>query len=71
MIGRGITFVRDEIVGGEDLVPACHAFVAMDFGDDGGGGDGAATGVAIDEGKLFYGQVDLHKVNQKIIGNAG
>ncbi len=51
-------------------MPAGHAFVAVDFGDDRGGGDGAATGVAIDERKLFNGQVDFHKVNQEIVWHA-
>jgi len=64
VVWGGIAFVGNEIVGGKDFVPAGHAFIAVHFGDDGGGGDGAAAGVPIDEGKLFYGEVDFHKINQ-------
>ena len=65
VIWGGVAFVGDEIVGGEDFVPAGQAFVAVDFGDDGSGGNGAAAGVAIDRVGVALWEVDFHKINNK------
>ncbi len=71
MFGRGIAFVRGEAVLGEDGVPGAHAGVAVDLGDDGGGGDGVAAGVAFDEGALGDGEIDGDSVDEDEIGRGG
>src|SRR5882672_1837075 len=43
----------------------------MRFGEDGGGGDGNATRVSFDERFLFDENVELHGVDQEIVGNDG
>src|SRR5258708_14583444 len=41
----------------------------MRFGEDGGGGDGNAARVSFDTGFLFDEKVELHSVDQEIVGN--
>jgi len=43
----------------------------MRFGEDGGGGDGNAARVSFDKGFLFDENVELHGVDQEIVGNDG
>lgn len=43
----------------------------MGFGEDGGSGDGNTSRVAFDERFLLDENVELHGVNQEIVGNDG
>ena len=43
----------------------------MRFGEDGGSGNGNAACVALDKGFLFDQNVELHGVDQEIVGNDG
>src|ERR1022692_2659912 len=52
MFGREIALMAGQAVLREDLIPDAHALVAPDLGDDGGGGDGVALRVALDQGTL-------------------
>ena len=55
MFGRGVALVGGEAVLGVEEVEVAHEGVAMDFGDDGSGGDGEAEGVAVEEAGLGAG----------------
>ena len=43
----------------------------MRFGENGGGGDGNTARVSFDKGFLFDEDVELHGVDQEIVGNDG
>ena len=60
--------MRGQAVLGKDLVPHAHAGVAIDLGDDGGGRDGVAARVALDQGTLGQGKVDRNGIDQQEIG---
>ena len=66
-----VAFVLGETVTREIGVEAVEARVAMRFGEDGGSGDGNAARVSFDEGFLFDENVELHCVDQEIVGNDG
>ena len=55
MLGGGVALVGGEAVLGMEEVEVAHEGVAMDFGDDGSGGDGEAEGVAVEEAGLGAG----------------
>ncbi len=69
VLGGGVALVLRQAVLRIDGVPFFHARVAMRFGEDGGGGDGDAAGVTMDQGFLFDKNVELHGVEQKIVGD--
>lgn len=71
MIGRGVPFVPGEAVLRVDGVPFFHAGVAMRLCEDGGSGDGNAARIALDERFLLHQNVELHGVDQQIIGLDG
>ena len=50
VLGRGIALVAAEVVTRVELAELVHEGIAFDLGNDGGGGDGDAEGVAIDDG---------------------
>ena len=67
VVGSGVTLVTSKAVLRVNGVPLFHASVAMGFGEDGGGGDGNATGVAFDKRLLFDENIQLHGVDEQII----
>src|ERR1022692_2902922 len=67
MFGREIALMAGQAVLREDLIPDPYALVAPDFGDDGGGSDGVALRVALDQGTLGSGERQRHGVNQQKI----
>jgi hypothetical protein len=67
----GVALVLGEAVAGVDGVQFFEARVTVRFGEDGGGGDRDAARVTFNEGFLFDENVELHRVNQQIIGNDG
>src|SRR6266436_7407767 len=68
MVGRAVAFVAGEAVLWINGVPLLHAPVAMRFRKDGGCGDGDAAGIALNQGFLLDQDVELHGVNEQIIG---
>ena len=76
VLGRGVALVRGEAVLGVEEVEVAHEGVAVNFGDDGGGGDGEAEGVAVEEAGLGAGmgqlvQVYVHGVDEQVVGGDG
>ena len=71
MDGSAVTFVLGEAVAGEVGVEFIEARIAMSFGKNGGSGDGNAARVPFDKGFLFDENVELHGVDQEIVGNDG
>ncbi len=69
MLGGGVAFVLSQAVLRVDGVPFFHAGVAVSFGEDAGGGDGDAAGIAVDEGFLLDEDVELHGVEKQIVGD--
>src|SRR5882757_68613 len=69
--GGAVTFVLGETVAGEIGVEFIEARIAVSFGKNGGGGNGNAARVAFDERFLFDEDVELHGVDQEIVGNDG
>jgi len=67
----GITFVLSKAIAGIGNVEFFHARITMRLGKDGSGRDGNAAGIAFDERFLFDEHVELHGVNQKIVGFDG
>src|SRR5260221_10278124 len=67
--GSAVTFVLGEAVAGEIGVEFIEARIAVSFGEDGGGGDGNAARVSFDERFLFDENVELHGVDQEIVGD--
>ncbi len=57
-----------EAVAGINAIEFFESRVAMRFGEDGCGGDGNAAGVAFDEGFLLDEDIELHGVDQEIVG---
>ena len=55
----GVTLIAGQVVTREKRMPLVHASVAGNFGDDGGGGNGAAPGVSVNQRFLFDGKIDL------------
>jgi len=68
MNGSGVALVRGEAVLRVLEVEFAAEGVAVDFGDDGGGGDGEAECVAVDELGLGAGRVDDHGVDEEVVG---
>jgi hypothetical protein len=68
VIRRGIAFVASESILRVNRVPLFHACIAMRFGQDGSGSDGNAARVAFDQRFLLDENIELHGVNQQIIG---
>ena len=71
MLGRGVALVRGEAVAGVDGVELAHQAVAVDLGDDGGGGDGERERVAVEEACLRAGMVEAHGVDEEVVGREG
>src|SRR5438309_520310 len=69
--GSAVTFVLGETIAGEIGVEFIEARIAVSFSKDGSGGDGNAARVAFDERFLFDENVELHGVDQEIVGNDG
>lgn len=61
VFGGRVAFVAGESILGVLVVVLMKNFVAGDFGDDAGGGDGKAAGIAFDEGTLALGPPRLGK----------
>src|SRR5882724_293503 len=66
-----VTFVLGETVAGEIGVEFIEARIAVSFSKNGGCGDGNAARVPFDKGFLFDENVELHGVDQEIVGNDG
>jgi len=71
MIGRGVTFVRRQIVLRKDVMPAHEAGVAVNFGQNGSGGYRPATRIAINQRQLFNRKIDGDGINQEIVRERG
>src|SRR5205085_1605935 len=71
MIRRGVAFVARETVLRIDGVPLFHAGVAVRFREDGSCGDGNAARVALDQRLLLNEHVELHGINEEIVGRDG
>ena len=71
MVGCAVTLVARQAVLRVDGVPLLHARVAMCFREDGSGGDGDAAGVAFNQGFLLDQDIELHGVNEQIVGLNG
>src|SRR6202021_900084 len=69
VLGRRIAFMRGQTIRRKDLVPNAHARVAVDFRDDGSGGDGVAAGVAFDESALRQWKFEWDGVGEQEIGS--
>ncbi len=52
-------------------MPLTQAIIPMNFRDDRCGCDRAASGVAVDKGKLLDREIEFHRVNQEVIGSRG
>ena len=71
VLGRGVALVAGEAVLRELLVELAAERVAVDLGDDGGGGDGEAERVAVEEPGLLAGIVDVERVDDEVVGGDG
>jgi hypothetical protein len=76
VLGGGIALVGGEAVLGVEEVEVSHEGVAVDFGDDGGGGDGEGERVAVEEAGLgagvgYLGEVEEHGVDEEVVGGEG
>jgi len=71
VLGGGVALVLGQAILRVDDVPFFHAGVAVGFGEDRRGGDGDAAGVAVDEGLLLDEDVELHGVEEEIVGSDG
>ena len=65
---RGITFVLRKAIAWIGDVEFFEARITMGFGEDGGGRDGNAAGIAFDERFLFDEHVELHGIDEEIVG---
>ena len=63
-----VAFVAGEAVLRELGVELAHEAVAIDLGDDGGGGDGDGKRVAVDDTGLRAGVVNAHGVDEEMVG---
>lgn len=68
VLGGGVSLVRGEAVAGMLGIERAEEAVAMDLGDDGGGGYGQGERVAMDELGLGAGVVEPHGVNEEVVG---
>ena len=68
MFGGGVALVLRQAVLRVNGMPFFHSSVPMSFGEDASGGDGDAPGVAVDEGLLFDEDVELHGIEEQIVG---
>ncbi len=68
MLGRLVALVIAQAVFGIEVVPLAHHLVAIDLGDDGGGRDGVAALVPLNERLLGKGKVEGNGVDQHEIG---
>ena len=68
MVMCGVAFVLRQPILRINPVPFEHPPVAFHFGNDGRGGDGNRKRVTVDERFLFDQHVQLHGVEQQIIG---
>ena len=68
VLGCLISFVAAEPVLGVNVVPFAHGAVAEHFGNDGGGGDGVAAFIALNDGELGDGDIERESVDQDVIG---
>ena len=66
-----VTFVVGETIAGEIGVELVEARIAVSFGKNGGGSDGNAARISSDKRFLFDENVELHSVDQEIVGNDG
>ena len=76
VLGCGVTLVGGEAVLGMEVVEVAHEGVAVDFGDDGGGGDGEREGVAVEQAGLGagmgeLGEIEAHGVDEEVVGGDG
>lgn len=71
MISRRVALMASEAVLRIDRVPLFHAGVAMCFRKNGCGGNGNAARVAFDQRLLLHEHVELHSVNEEIVGRNG
>src|SRR5260221_3406409 len=69
--GSAVAFVLGESVAGEIGVEFIEERIAVSFSKNGGCGDGNAARVPFDKGFLFDENVELHGVDQEIVGNDG
>src|SRR4029077_1060453 len=67
VVGSAVPLVGGETVGRVDGIPVAEHAVALDFGEDGGGGNGCGESVAVNDGALGKGAVEADRVNQQII----
>ena len=68
MVRGAVAFVASEAILRINGVPFLHAQVAMRFREDGGCGDGYAAGIALDQGFLLHQDVELHGVDEEVVG---
>jgi len=69
MSAGGVAFVAVEAVGRESFVQLAEQPVAMDFGQDGGGGDGDDTQIAFGEAQLGKIQrLELDPIEEQVVG---
>jgi len=68
VIGSGITLVAGKAVLRVNGVPLFHATIPVGLGQDGGCGDRDAARIALDERLLFDENIELHGVDEQIIG---
>jgi hypothetical protein len=73
VLWRGVAFVGGEAIAREIAVIAFHEAVAVDLGEDGGGGDGEGEVVAANDGSLLVAGVagERKGVEEKGVGRAG
>jgi hypothetical protein len=71
-VDRGaVAFVGGKAVVGVPVVEARDEGVAVNLGEDAGGGDGERERIAVDEASLRAGMVETHCVDEKVIGRDG
>lgn len=68
MIGSGITFVLRQAILRVELIEFFHATVAFCFRQDRRGCDGDRTRIAVNQGLLLDGQIELKGVQKQIVG---
>src|SRR5580692_8761059 len=68
VIGSGVAFVAGKAILRVDGVPFFHAGIAVGFREDGSSGYGNAASIAFDKVFLFDKNVELHGIDEQIIG---
>ncbi len=71
VLWRGVALMGGEPVLRVESVQLAHERIAVNFGNDGGGGDGEGERVAVEEPGLGAGVVDAQGVDEEVIGRAG